>query len=119
MPDHATNCGLVADCEALLESQSALEGTTGSLNWSRDLAITSWDGVTTSGTPSRVTQLDLSDNSLNGSIPSELGDLSSLTHLYLGNNDLSGSIPTDLGDLSSLTVLVLSGNSRKHETRSP
>ena len=94
MPNPDTNCGLVGDCEALLDSQSALEGTTGSLNWSGDLAITSWDGVTTSGTPSRVTELDLSDNSLNG------------------------SIPTELGDLSSLTVLVLSGNSRKHETRS-
>ena len=111
MPDHATNTGLVDDCVALLESQSALEGTTGSLNWSGSVAITSWDGVTTGGTPSRVTQLDLSDNSLDGSIPAELGNLSSLQRLRLNSNSLSGSIPSELGDLSSLERLVLSGNS--------
>ena len=107
---HDTNSGLVDDCVALLDSQEALEGTTGSLNWSGSLAITSWDGVTTGGSPSRLTELDLNEESLDGSIPAELGDLSGLEVLDLSGNDLDGSIPSELGDLSSLEVLDLSGN---------
>ena len=52
----------------------------------------------------------LQNNQLSGSIPTELGDLSSLWYLRLENNQLSGSIPTELGNLSSLYWLLLSGN---------
>jgi len=44
-------------------------------------------------------------NQLTGSIPSEIGMLSSLTTLELQNNHLTGSIPSEIGMLSSLLFL--------------
>ena len=105
-----TNWGLVQDCEALLVAKDTLRGTA-TLNWSKDLAIGSWDGITTSGTPSRVTELDLSNESLSGTIPAELGTLFELTTLDLRSNSLTGSIPRELGWLFNLEELRLSGNS--------
>ena len=110
MPDQIDNPGLMLHCLALLVAMDTLRGTA-TLNWSVDTAITGCDGVTTSGTPSRVTELDLSGESLSGSIPAELGKLLELTHLDLSSNSLTGEIPRELGELSNLTELRLSGNS--------
>ncbi|GJX39449.1 MDIS1-interacting receptor like kinase 2-like protein [Tanacetum coccineum] len=57
-----------------------------------------------------LTELSLSENQLNGSIPSSLGDLTSLIFLSLYTNQLSGPIPIELGNMKSLTVLYLSNN---------
>ena len=110
VPDQANNPGLMQDCIALLAAKDALRGSA-ALNWSVNTAITGWDGVTTGGTPSRVAKLLLPSNSLSGSIPGELGDLSGLTHLNLSSNSLTGDIPWELGKLSNLTEVRLSGNS--------
>ena len=104
------NPGLVRDCMTLLAAKDTLRGTA-TLNWSVDVAIGSWEGVTTSGTPSRVTEVDLSSESLSGTIPAELGTLFELTTLDLSSNSLTGSIPAELGWLFSLEELRLSGNS--------
>ena len=106
--DPATDTDLVSDCETLLAARDTLAGD-GTLNWSADLAMSSWAGVTVAGTPSRVTRLSVS-RQLSGSIPSGLGDLSGLSYLSLVNNELSGSIPSDLGELTNLTRLDLGGN---------
>ncbi|KAI8822813.1 hypothetical protein BJ741DRAFT_86809 [Chytriomyces cf. hyalinus JEL632] len=53
---------------------------------------------------------DLFNNQLTGTIPTELGQLTSLTQLYLSSNQLTGSIPTELGRLTSLNTLSLSSN---------
>ncbi|KAL2537986.1 Protein TOO MANY MOUTHS [Forsythia ovata] len=45
-----------------------------------------------------------------GSIPHELGNLTSLKVLDLHNNNLNGSIPVSLGQISDLNSLDLSGN---------
>ena len=103
----STNTGLAGDCEVLLVAKDALRGT-GSLNWGTGTAIGSWDGVTVSGTPNRVTGLALGSRSLTGSIPWELGSLGELTVLDLSGNSLTGSIPPELGLLSKLTTLSLS-----------
>ena len=104
------NRGLVHDCEYLLAANDSLRGT-GSLNWDVGTAIGSWDGITTSGTPTRVTKLELDSESLTGVIPSELGPLFELTHLKLNSNSLTGSIPRELGWLYNLEEIKLSGNS--------
>ena len=103
------NRGLIHDCETLLAAKDTLRGRA-ALNWSKDLDITSWDGATTSGTPRRVTELNLSGERLNGAIPPELGTLFGLTKLDLSANSLTGSIPEELGWIFGLE-LKLSGNS--------
>ena len=106
----SSNTGLVSDCEALLAAEDALAGA-GSLNWSADTPITDWDGIRgLEGTPERVTKLYLHSKGLSGTIPSELGGMSSLTHLYLHRNKLTGAIPAELSSLSSLKWLSLYGN---------
>ena len=102
-------------------------------NWLSDEPLEEWQGVTTDdegrvielhlwennlqgsipselGNLSKLTTLELQSNQLTGEIPSELGNLSNLSALYLWENDLSGEIPSELGNLSSLTVLDLPGN---------
>ena len=109
VPNQADNPGLMPDCFALLAAKDTLRGTA-TLNWGLDTSITSWDGVTVEGTPKRVTKLLLSNKSLTGSIPKELGQLTGLTHLDLSRNSLTGEIPSELGELSGLVELKLSGN---------
>ena len=56
--DPAANRELVKDCQALLAAKDTLRGTA-TLNWSTGTAMSSWTGVTTGGTPARVTGLSL------------------------------------------------------------
>mmetsp|Transcript_39637 Transcript_39637/g.75859 ORF Transcript_39637/g.75859 Transcript_39637/m.75859 type:complete len:217 (-) Transcript_39637:537-1187(-) len=61
-------------------------------------------------TPSSCTRLILDSNQMTGSLPSELGALSSLSYLHIGNNQFTGTVPTELGTLTSLTSLQCGGN---------
>ncbi len=70
--------------------------------------VSAWFGVHVSG--DRVSSLQLDDNQLTGSIPIELGTLTTLTSLFLGANQLTGSIPKELGSLANLQVLNLVDN---------
>ncbi len=69
-----------------------------------------WYRVTCNESETSITRLVLINNNLLGSIPAELGQLSSLTRLVLVNNQLTGSIPAELGKLSSLTELTLTSS---------
>ena len=53
VPDAANNPGLVSDCEALLAGKDTLVGT-GTLNWSADVPMVNWDGVSVGNSPTRV-----------------------------------------------------------------
>lgn len=57
-----------------------------------------------------LTRLDLSLNNMEGTIPPEIGYMTTLTRLYLSHNKLSGSIPTSLGNAKSLYRLRLASN---------
>ena len=111
--DAAEQPALVGDCAVLLEARDALRGTA-ELNWSVNLPIGEWSGVTVGRVGAaglrRVTRLDLQSGELTGVIPAGLGRLSALRTLVLGFNRLTGAIPSELGGLGELQRLVLSGN---------
>jgi len=57
-----------------------------------------------------ATLVILTGNKLTGSIPSEVGLLSSLEELWLRDNQLSGSLPQELGNLNNLSTIILEKN---------
>ena len=67
------------------------------------------------GDLSSLERLFLPFNSLTGDIPSELGNASQLWWLWLDENSLSGEIPAELGSLSQLKLLWLDENSLSGE----
>lgn len=99
-----TNTGLIADCDILLAAKPILIGdkTQATLNWSPDVAMFGWDGITIDRTFGHVADISLSsndsvsDNELSGSIPPELDNLTKLEAFGLSGNDLSGCIPLGL-----------------------
>ncbi len=81
-------------------------------NWLTDNPVSTWKGVFVVQ-DRRVVWLDLRENNLVGTLPSEIGDLTGLRTLRLQSNRLTsetGEIPTVLSQLTSLNELNLSGN---------
>ncbi|MCY3956785.1 MAG: hypothetical protein OXG65_00635, partial [Chloroflexi bacterium] len=74
VPSPDANRELVKDCETLLAARDTLRGTA-TLTWSTGSALSGWTGITTGGTPTRVTGLNLASQSLTGTIPSAIGHL--------------------------------------------
>ena len=107
--DPDDNPGLVSDCEALLGARDTLAGSA-SLNWSADIPIEGWDGITVSDSHGRVVWLNLGFRNLNGKIPAELGNLEYLHTLDLTSNRLNGEIPAELRNLGKLRILYLQVN---------
>ena len=91
----------------------ALYNSTGGEQWlNRDNwlsgPLNEWFGVSVS--QDRVVSLNLTTDSLSGTLPEELGNLTALTYLDLSINQLTGSIPSTLGNLSNLSQLYLHRN---------
>ena len=99
------------DRDALVALYEDTDGDnwTNNRNWLSNASLDSWHGVTTDRND-RVVELDLSENELNGTIPSELGSLTNLEMLDLSENQLRGTIPPELGNLTNLEVLNLFEN---------
>ena len=104
-------CGDETDRAALVALYNATDGDnwTDNTNWLSDVPLTGWRGVTTNE-QGRVERLNLRENQLTGSIPTELGNLTNLESLRLGGNQLSGPIPESIGNLTNLTRLDLYEN---------
>ena len=108
-----SDLGRLSSCDR--ETLAALYNVTNGANWTRkdswlsERPIGEWYGVTTDGS-GRVTEIDLANNRLSGTIPSELGRLSNLRGLWLAENRLSGRIPPELGNLSNLENLDINAN---------
>ena len=111
-----TNTGVTGvpqiECEALM---ALYNGTTGSgwttkTNWDTASAISTWSGVTVSS--GHVTVINISNYHLVGSLPAELGNLTSLISLTIKSNStgLTGSIPSSIGNLTNLLATNLSAN---------
>ena len=104
-------CAPLSDREFLVALYEAADGPNwvNAENWLTDAPLGEWHGVEVDH-HGGVTELFLISNHLSGSIPPELGNLSSLESLYLGDNDLSGPIPPELGNLVNLERLYLFSN---------
>ena len=106
--DYGLNPNLTQDCMTLLEAKDELRGSA-ALNWSVDVAMAEWEGITTGG--GRVTQIIFNGGGMTGTVPPELSKLRGLTHLILQSNQLRGVIPASLESLWQMETLRLSGNS--------
>ncbi|KAK3278103.1 hypothetical protein CYMTET_13942, partial [Cymbomonas tetramitiformis] len=54
---------------------------------------------------------DPNSNSLTGTVPTELGELTAMQHMYLNSNSLTGTVPTELGELTAMQNMNLYLNS--------
>ena len=52
---------------------------------------------------SDLNELLLNENSLTGTLPTEIGDLSGLARLEVDMNDLEGTIPSEYGSIANLS----------------
>ncbi|CAN8318023.1 unnamed protein product [Cochlearia groenlandica] len=103
---------LNSDGLSLLALKSAVDNdpTRVTNHWSEsDTTPCHWSGILC--TNGRVTSLTLSDKSLSGYIPSELGLLDSLIRLDLSNNNFSKPVPVRLFEAINLRYIDLSHNS--------
>ena len=98
------------ECEALVALYNSTNGAgwLDNTNWLATNTPSNWFGVSVNS--GYVTSLSLIYNQLNGSLPPELGNLTSLIRMDLVSNQLTGSIPPELGNLISLTSLSLCWN---------
>ena len=78
-------------------------------NWLSDAPLGEWHGVTTDDYD-RVVELNLSQNQLSGTLPPEIGQLTTLVNLDVYGNQLQGEIPPEIGKLDNLTHLALWAN---------
>jgi hypothetical protein len=115
-PDYCDGSTMpVAECEALI----VLYNTTGGESWTTPAdhpwgddpnPCTWWAIVCAGGDHGSVLEINLIGDGLTGTIPSEIGQLSSLTHLRLGSNDLWGLLPGTIANLQDLVMIELTGN---------
>ena len=128
--------GKITEAEALLKWKASLDSQSQSLlsSWVGISPCINWIGINcdNSGSVTNLTLqsfglrgtlydfnfssfpnlliLDLRQNSLSGTIPSQIGNLSKIIELNLRDNELTGSIPSEIGFLKSLSLLSLREN---------
>ncbi|KAG8644322.1 hypothetical protein MANES_11G118937v8, partial [Manihot esculenta] len=113
------NCDSFGSITILSLINFGLRGTLHSFNFSCFPNLTRleiWNNLLHGTLPSQISNLskiaylDLSGNHLTGNIPSEIGMLIDLHTLALSKNLFDGHIPAEFGMLSSLSELYLSSN---------
>ncbi len=97
------------DSLALVALYNATNGPNWNNPWDLSQPMSTWSGVQTNAAGC-VTTLWLINNNLSGSLPPEIGDLTSLTDLQLNDNQLTGSLPAEMANMSSLLYLIINNN---------
>jgi len=106
-PDYTSH----PDYNALVALYTSTNGDswTTNTNWlDSSQPLETWHGL--SLVNNRVTSINLGDNNLTGSLPTEIGDFTELNYLGLWSNLITGTIPSEIGNLSNLVELDLSPN---------
>ena len=108
VPGARAQQGSVATDKAALEALYAATGGAtwkDNTNWSSAEPLSSWHGVSTDE-DGRVTRLDLWDNGLDGTLPTDLENLARLESLQLARNyALTGTLPSGVRELSDLETV--------------
>ena len=68
-------------------------------NWSTKSSYCSWYGISCNAPQQRVSAINLSNMGLQGTIVSQVGNLSFLVSLDLSNNYFHASLPKDIGKI--------------------
>ena len=96
----------IADSLTLIALYNATDGPNWNKTWNLTANVSQWYGITIY--QQRVTEIDLPDNNLRGTIPQQLQNLTNLIKIDLSNNYLD-SLPT-INSLSSNTSIDISHN---------
>jgi len=110
MISHQLNINRSSDVLVALYDATNGDGWRYNTNRLSDESICEWYGVQCNS-GGHVFGIHIAYNSLQGTIPSELGLLTSLRWLWVEGNSLQGTIPTELGLLTSLQDLIVYDNS--------
>ncbi|KAK3439619.1 hypothetical protein EUGRSUZ_C04048 [Eucalyptus grandis] len=82
-----------------------------SLNWSNSIDCCLWEGITCNSDLNRVTRLWLPSRGLHGLVAPSLANVNHLTHLNLSRNSLFGSLPSGFfSSLNNLQIIDFSYN---------
>lgn len=104
---NAASAGNDTDLLSLIAIKNRLGGLS---FWNRSQHFCQWQGITCGRRHRRVTELNLYDQSLVGSIAPHIGNLSFLRVIDLTNNSLYGEIPQEIVHLHRLQYLSTRDN---------
>ena len=105
----AQTCDRQRDSLALVALYNSTNGPNWSVTWDLNQPMTTWFGLTFNG-DGCIERMNLIQNGLSGSLPTEIGEVLNLKWLVLDSNQLIGPIPTSIGNLTNLEVLSLGFN---------
>lgn len=105
------SASILAQRNALMAFYNGTDGDNwlNRLNWDVGNDLGTWHGVTTDGS-GNVTSIALSYNNLVGTLPTEVGELTSLEFLDVWGNSLTGDFPSWIGNFPNLSTLALQSN---------
>jgi len=98
------------DILTLMHTESAKSYASSHPGWKSGTNPCEWYGVSCDDQTGLVTKLSLTGATLAGSLPSELGRVTTLKELILVNCGLTGTIPREIAELPSLETIDLSLN---------
>ncbi len=97
------------DSLVLVKLHQSTNGANWTNTWNLSMPMQTWQGIILNA-DGCVTDINLNNNNLVGTIPIEIGELAVLTTLNMHTNNLSGNIPSTIGNLSELSQIWLFKN---------
>lgn len=102
------NCGSLEEStawdECVVQGLESCDGTLFAVNAPLSGTIPTEIGTAT------LSKIELQDNSIEGTLPTEIAAVEGLNHLDVHSNRLTGPIPTEVAGLTDLTTLLLHEN---------